>query len=72
MIAAGGYGPGLIAATARYTSFLAALANDPGQRHRPLAEILGPDLAAGHLHWFAPYAAVHAQNLTQELSVRAR
>lgn len=56
VIAAGGYGPGLLAATADYIRQLQA--NDP----RPMAAIIAPWLSSGTLHYFAPYEAVHSQN----------
>ena len=65
VIASGGYGPGLIAATQRYVRFLLALRDHPDRRAIPLEEVLGPDLAAGHLHWFAPYRRVHLSNVAQ-------
>lgn len=56
VIAAGGYGPGLLAATADYIRHLQA--DDP----RPMAEIIAPWLADGSLRYFEPYEAVHSQN----------
>ena len=56
VIAAGGYGPDLLAATADYIRHLQA--DDP----RPMTEIIAPWLENGALRYFAPYEAVHAQN----------
>ena len=56
VIAAGGYGPGLLAATADYIRHLQA--DDP----RPMADIIAPWLHNGTLRYFEPYEAVHAQN----------
>lgn len=72
IIAKGGYGPGLIAATARYVGFLVALKDHPERGNTPLQDILAPDLAAGDLHWFEPYARVHAANVTEALAANAR
>lgn len=55
IIAQGGYGPALIPATQHY---IRTLMTAPDTR---IAEILAP--YAGTLHWFAPYAAVHAANI---------
>ncbi len=63
VIAAGGYGPGLIEATETYVRFLLSLAGDPGGRGRPVTEVLAPHIAAGDIRWFEAYAGVHAENL---------
>ena len=70
VIAEGGYGPGLIDATARYVGYLLSLCQDPEARNRPLIDIIGPDLAAGHICWFEPYARVHAANVEEALNAR--
>lgn len=64
VIAAGGYGPGLLAATADYIGQL--------QRGAPavMAEAIAPWLAEGTLRYFAPYEAVHRQNLRRVAEVR--
>jgi glyoxylase-like metal-dependent hydrolase (beta-lactamase superfamily II) len=67
IIAQGGYGPGLIAATQRYTQFLIALGDDPARASMPLQDIIGADLAAGHIRWFDAYAEVHRLNLAEAL-----
>jgi cyclase len=69
IIAAGGYGAGLIAATQTYTRFLIGLKDDPGRVTTPLHDIIGPDLDAGHIRWFAAYAEVHALNVAEALKV---
>ena len=56
VIAAGGYGPGLLAATADYIRHLQK--DDP----RQMAEIIEPWLNDGTLRYFEPYEAVHSQN----------
>ena len=64
VIAAGGYGPGLLAATADYIGQL--------QRGAPavMAEAIAPWLADGTLQYFAPYEPVHRQNLQRVAEVR--
>jgi cyclase len=62
-IAAGGYGPSLIPATARYVRALLAIGEDPLLRNRPLGEIIAADLANGTLVYFEGYEAVHARNV---------
>lgn len=66
-IAAGGYGPGLISATAAYIRHLIRCRDEPQARALPLAEVIAPALAAGDLIWFAPYQDIHAQNLQRVL-----
>jgi cyclase len=67
IIAKGGYGPGLIAATQTYTRFLISLRDDPGKAAIPLHAIIGADLDAGHIRWFDAYAEVHRLNLVEAL-----
>lgn len=57
VIAAGGYGVGLLDATAAYIRHLQS--GDP----RPMAQAIAPWLADGTLRYFEPYTAVHQQNL---------
>ncbi len=64
-IAAGGYGADLLPATQDYIGKLLASRTDATLRAAPLSDWIAPQLAAGTLHWFAPYEAVHAKNLTQ-------
>lgn len=67
VIAAGGYGPGLLTATADYIRRLRRSGGDPGLG---MAEAMAPHLQNGALHWFAPYEAVHAQNLARVAALR--
>jgi cyclase len=67
VIAAGGYSGDLLAATARYIRWLQGLAAHPELGNTPLAEVIGADLASGTLRWFAPYEAVHRQNILRTL-----
>ncbi len=64
VIAAGGYGPGLLAATADYIRHLQR--DDP----RPMAEIIAPWLHDGTLRYFEPYEAVHSQNRARVQAMR--
>ena len=68
-IAAGGYGPDLIAATTDYIGKLMAARSNPALCAAPLADWLAPQLSAGTLTWFQPYEAVHARNLQQTLAL---
>ena len=68
IIAAGGYGPGLIGATQDYIWKLIAARTDPRLRAAPLREWLKDGLASGTLTYFAPYEAVHQNNLKQTLA----
>jgi glyoxylase-like metal-dependent hydrolase (beta-lactamase superfamily II) len=60
VIATGGYGPGLLTATADYICHLQTA--DPAAP-LAMAQAIAPGLADGTLRFFAPYEAVHAQNL---------
>lgn len=68
-IAAGSYGPATIRATQDYLGQLLAARGDTSLREKPLKDWLAPALAAGSLTWFAPYEAIHAQNLARVLAV---
>lgn len=72
VIAAGGYSADLLAATARYIRWLQRLDADPALATTPLREVIAADLASGTLHWFAPYEAVHQQNIARTLAQRHR
>jgi cyclase len=62
-IAAGGYPPALIDATAAYISHLGEAAADPAAASRPLRDVL-PELAGAEaLRYFEPYEEVHRHNL---------
>ncbi|MGL4321077.1 MAG: MBL fold metallo-hydrolase [Paracoccaceae bacterium] len=71
IMAAGGYGAGLITATRTYTAFLATLRDDPARGTVPLQTILGPDLEAGRIRWFDAYAVVHDLNVAAAISGEA-
>ena len=67
VIAAGGYGPGLIAATQRYIRWL----REVPHADVPMTDVIGADVAAGILRPFAPYEAVHAQNVARVRAYQA-
>jgi glyoxylase-like metal-dependent hydrolase (beta-lactamase superfamily II) len=67
-IAAGGYDPGLIAATQDYIGILQRCRSEPRLREAPLAELLAPSLEAGWIRYFEPYEAVHRHNLATVLA----
>lgn len=69
VIAAGGYAPALIPATAAYIRWLMGLADDPARKDAPLRAVVADALASGALTWFAPYERVHAQNIARSLAV---
>ncbi len=69
VIAAGGYGAGLIDATASYTRWLLDLRDDRALAGAPLRDVIGDDLAAGHVTWFDGYEAVHAANVAAVLAL---
>lgn len=66
-IAAGGYGPALLDATAEYVGWLQGLAADPGRADIPLREVIANRLADGTLTWFDGYLDVHAANVAAVL-----
>jgi glyoxylase-like metal-dependent hydrolase (beta-lactamase superfamily II) len=68
-IAAGGYEAGLIAATQAYIRWLQGLQHDPGRAEMPLSAVIGADIAAGTLGYFAPYEGVHTQNISRTLAL---
>ncbi|WP_102109535.1 MBL fold metallo-hydrolase [Oceaniglobus roseus] len=67
-IAAGGYGPGLIAATRDYVAWLLALREDPSRADLPLRDVVAAALEGGATTWFAPYEAVHRANVAAVLA----
>ena len=69
VIAAGGYGAALLPATARYIRWLQRLEREPDLADMPMRTVIADDLAAGTLHYFEPYEAVHAQNIARCLTL---
>ncbi|MDQ0510228.1 MBL fold metallo-hydrolase [Ancylobacter amanitiformis] len=69
IIAAGGYGPGLIEATIRYVEKLMRLKDEPALADEDLRTFAGADFASGTLTYFAPYEEVHANNVKKVLAL---
>ncbi len=69
VIARGGYGGGLLTATQDYIRWLQGLDTRADLAATPLAEVISAGLAAGVLQWFAPYEAVHRQNVARCLAM---
>jgi glyoxylase-like metal-dependent hydrolase (beta-lactamase superfamily II) len=63
VIASGGYPPSLITATRDYLTRLLARLDDPKLETESLESFIAPELTAGTLTYFAPYEAVHSQNI---------
>jgi len=70
VIAAGGYGPELIDATIRYVKKLIRTRDDMALADQDLSTFIAEDIAAGTLTYFAPYEAVHAENVKKVLALR--
>jgi glyoxylase-like metal-dependent hydrolase (beta-lactamase superfamily II) len=68
VIATGGYAASLLPATAAYIRWLMRLRTEPGLAGTPLDQVIAPQLADGSLRWFAPYAAIHRQNVARTLA----
>lgn len=69
VIAAGGYGPAIFGDTAEYIRWLLRLRAEPGLQAVPLREVIAGPLAAGRLEYFAPYEAVHRENIARVLAM---
>ena len=69
VIAAGGYGPGLITATCDYIGWLQNLDPDQSEAGPPMEQVLAAGFANGTLIAFAPYERVHQQNITRSRAV---
>jgi cyclase len=63
VIAAGGYGAGLLRATQDYIRFLRRCREEPSLRDLPLQEVLASSIEAGWVRYYEPYEAVHRSNL---------
>jgi cyclase len=68
VIAAGGYPIGLIRATQQYIDVLKRCRSEPQLRHAGLRELIAGPLDAGWIHYFAPYEAVHRENVESVLA----
>ncbi len=64
VIAAGGYSKGLVRATQQYIRMLQRCRAEPALRSTSLRELIAGPLEAGWIHYFAPYEAVHQENLS--------
>lgn len=62
-IEAGGYDRGFIAATQTYVGRLLRCRSDPGLARQDLATFGADMFATGAVDYFAPYEAVHRQNV---------
>lgn len=63
VIGAGGYSSDLISATQQYIGVLKRLRSEPQLRGASLRELIAGPLDAGWIHYYAPYEAVHQENL---------
>lgn len=63
VIASGGYPPSLVTATRDYLTRLLSRLDDADLASESLKDFIAPELAAGTLTYFAPYEAVHSQNI---------
>jgi cyclase len=68
VIAAGGYSCGLILATEYYIDALKRCRREPGLRNASLRELIAESFDAGSIKYFAPYEAVHRENLETVLA----
>jgi cyclase len=63
VIASGGYPKGLIRATQDYIRLLQRCREEPQLRDAALSELVADSVDAGWITYFAPYEAVHRENL---------
>jgi len=68
VIAGGGYASTLISATQQYIGVLKRLRSEPRLRGASLRELIAEPLDAGWIHYYAPYEAVHRENLENVLA----
>ncbi|MBZ9654368.1 MBL fold metallo-hydrolase [Phyllobacterium lublinensis] len=71
VIVAGGYGPELIAATRTYVRKLMRVRNEPDLAGQDLKSFIADDLNSGAISYYAPYEAVHAENIKAILTGHA-
>jgi cyclase len=69
VIAAGGYSEGLILATEQYIRALQRCRTNPSLREADLRDLIAESIEAGSVHYFAPYEAVHQENLETVLAM---
>jgi cyclase len=70
-IAAGGYDKGLITATQLYTERLLECRDSEIYQHQTLAQFVADEIERGWISYFAPYEAVHRENVAKVLAVSA-
>lgn len=68
VIEAGGYGRGFITATRSYIEKLLRCRNEPGLAAEDLSSFAAEALATGAVSYFAPYEAVHRENVQAVLA----
>lgn len=71
VIAAGGYGPAILGDTADYIRWLQRLPLVPQDTGEDMQRAIAPALAAGTALFFAPYEAVHRQNMDRVRAMMA-
>jgi cyclase len=71
IISLGGYERTLIRAQQQYIRMLKRARTDESVRSMPLAELIRGPLEAGWVHMYAPYDAIHKQNLERVLDLKA-
>jgi cyclase len=71
IIQAGGYERTLIRAQQQYLRMLKRARDDEELRHMLLADVIRGPLEAGWVHLYAPYEAIHAQNIGRVLDLGA-
>ena len=67
VIASGGYGRGLLAATRHYVEALLRCRHDPALAAHDLRTFLADDLQIGRVHYFGAYEEVHRNNVARVL-----
>ncbi|UCI09150.1 MBL fold metallo-hydrolase [Mesorhizobium sp. B1-1-8] len=71
MIEAGGYGRGFITATQAYVEKLPRCPNEPGLVAQDLKLFAAEAFASGTINYFAPYEAVHRENVQAVLALES-
>lgn len=70
IIGAGGYSQDLIGATEQYIRALERCRTDPSLRDAGLQQLIAGSLEAGSIRYYAPYEAVHRENVETVLAAR--
>ncbi|HET7417975.1 MAG TPA: MBL fold metallo-hydrolase [Solirubrobacterales bacterium] len=68
VIAAGGYGPGLLSATQDYIRLLQRMPDEPQLHDRTLQDLLAEQIGRGDIRYFEPYERVHRENVQTMLA----